>query len=168
MNKLDVAVSIRSPAWPAALPEAAAVCRRAARAALAASRAELGQGAKEVSIVLADDEMVRQLNRGYRDRDEVTNVLSFPALGDAPLADGAPLMLGDVAVAFETTRTEATAEDKPLAHHLAHLVVHGMLHLLGYRHDAPVEAETMEKLEAEVLAGLGLPDPYAPRPRAAS
>lgn len=118
--------------------------------------------------MLADDAMVRQLNRGYRDRDEVTNVLSFPALGDAPLADGAPLMLGDVAVAFETTRTEATAEDKPLAHHLAHLVVHGMLHLLGYRHDAPVEAETMEKLEAEVLAGLGLPDPYAPRPRAAS
>jgi len=173
-NKLDVAVSIRSGAWRTALPEAAALCRRAARAALAARRAELGPGAMEVSIVLADDDMVRGLNRSYRDRDEATNVLSFPALEGAALAspgprpDGAPVMLGDVAVAFETARTEALAEDKPLAHHLVHLVVHGVLHLLGYDHHDPVAAEIMEKLEAEVLAGLGVPDPYAPRPRAAS
>ncbi len=173
-NKLEVAVAIRSGAWRSSLPEAAAVCRRAARAALVASRSDLGPGSLEVSIVLANDELVRELNRGYRNLDEATNVLSFPAVVPAALAargrraDTVPALLGDVAVAFETARAEARAEHKPLRHHLAHLVVHGVLHLLGYDHASEVEAEVMESLETEVLAGLGIPDPYAPHPRAAS
>ncbi len=150
------------------------MCRRAARAALVASRADLGPGPLEVSIVLANDELVRELNRDYRNRDEATNVLSFPAAEPAAgtargrRADTVPALLGDVAVAFETARAEARAEHKPLRHHLAHLVVHGVLHLLGYDHASEVEAEVMESLETEVLAGLGIPDPYVPRPRAES
>ncbi len=150
------------------------MCRRAARAALVASRVDLGPGSLEVSILLANDELLRELNRGYRNRDEATNVLSFPAAEPAALAargrraDTVPAVLGDVAVAFETARAEARAEHKPLRHHLAHLVVHGVLHLLGYDHASEVEAEVMESLETEILAGLGIPDPYAPRPRAAS
>lgn len=127
----------------------------------------------ELAVVLADDRMLRRLNRRYRGVDAATNVLSFAA-ADAPgpgvgqaAPHGTPLELGDVVVALETVRGEAAAQNKPLAHHLSHLVVHGVLHLLGFDHQSEGEAAAMEALEARVLDGLGLPDPYAPRPLAA-
>jgi len=125
--------------------------------------------AAELSLVLGDDALVRGLNRLYRRKDAPTNVLSFPALTDAERArarkPGRPALLGDVVVAFETSRREAAALGKPLADHLAHLVVHGTLHLLGYDHALARDAARMERLEAAVLAGLGIADPYgAPRP----
>ena len=92
--------------------------------------------------------------------DAPTNVLSFPAAASAPPAPGAPLLLGDVVLAFETVAAEAAAQGKPLADHLAHLVVHGVLHLLGFDHEADAEAERMEALETRLLAGLGIADPY--------
>jgi probable rRNA maturation factor len=117
----------------------------------------------EISLVLADDAMVRDLNGRYRGQDKPTNVLSFATLDDeddiSP-ADG-PLMLGDVIVAFETTAREAASEGKSLAAHLSHLVVHGVLHLLGYDHQDDAEAEEMEAAERSILAGLGIADPYA-------
>ena len=174
-SQLDVAVSIRSQMWRTCLPEGAALCRRAAAAALTASGIDPGATGAEVSVVLADDGLVRRLNRDFRGQDKATNVLSFPTV-DGPIVDGAaarasgaaggdlPAVLGDVVVALQTVRREAAAQGKPLGHHLSHLVVHGVLHLVGYDHDSEGDAAIMEELETRVLAELGVPDPYAPRP----
>lgn len=110
----------------------------------------------EVSVVLSDDARVRALNRDWRDKDKPTNVLSFPGSDDLD----SPL-LGDVIVARETVEREAIDEGKPFEHHFAHLIVHGVLHLLGFDHLSDAEAAEMEALETEILAALGIPDPYA-------
>lgn len=116
----------------------------------------------EISVVLSDDEHVRELNKHHRGMDKPTNVLSFPA-ARAKAPAGAPRVLGDVVLAFETVQREAAEEDKRFEHHLSHLVVHGVLHLLGYDHEDDDEAEIMETREREILATLGIPDPYAER-----
>lgn len=120
----------------------------------------------EVSLVLADDALVRRLNRQWRRIDAPTDVLSFPADDDG-LATNAPWLLGDVILAFETVSRAAAEQGKPLADHLRHLVVHGVLHLLGYDHEKPAEAEEMEALETRALARLGVADPYAAERQAA-
>jgi probable rRNA maturation factor len=97
---------------------------------------------------------MRELNGRWRGRPEPTNVLSFPATGRTET-------LGDIAIAYQTTAREAEAEGKPFADHLAHLAVHGFLHLLGYDHQSDAEAAAMERLEAAILARLGIGDPYA-------
>jgi len=162
MNVVEIAVQVEFPVWVEALPEAEALCQRAALAALVA--VEMPARPLEVSLVLAGDAAVRALNRDWRGKDAPTNVLSFAALDDdnEPETAGAPLLLGDVVLAFETCVAEATAEGKPLADHLGHLVVHGMLHLLGFDHQDEADAEEMEGLETEILAGLGIADPYRP------
>ena len=156
----DIEVAVLDPAWNSDVPNAPDLCRRAAIAALAAVGRELG--AVEVSLALADDALVRRLNREYRGSDKATNVLSFPS----EMPGGAPRLLGDVVLARETVLTEARAQHKAGAEHLTHLVVHGCLHLLGYDHEADEEAAEMERLEVGVLAGLGLPNPYLERPDA--
>ena len=136
----------------------------------------------ELAIVLSDDEAVRALNRHWRRKDQPTNVLSFPAVrrpgglgakrcGEskkrnrtrrAVVPDG-PHCLGDIVIAYETAAREAKAEHKPLRHHVAHLAVHGFLHLVGYDHRADQEAAAMEGLEIAVLARIGIPNPYVAR-----
>jgi probable rRNA maturation factor len=111
----------------------------------------------EATILLTDDAEMRDLNRTWRGKDEPTNVLSFPA-GDTPVEDGA---LGDVAIAYETAKAEADQAGIPLSDHVSHLVVHGVLHLLGFDHLDDAEADKMEDLEREALASLGIADPYA-------
>lgn len=113
----------------------------------------------ELSLVFADDAQVRALNRDWRGKDEPTNVLSFPAM---PLPPGGelPPLLGDIVLAAETVRREAEAEGRPFESHLAHLVVHGLLHLLGHDHEEDGQAEIMEDVERRVLARLAIPDPY--------
>ena len=106
-------------------------------------------------VLLTDDAQVRDLNQRFRGQDKPTNVLSFPSRLN-PEAH-----LGDVALAFGVCVAEARAQAKPLAHHLQHLVAHGVLHLVGYDHETDAEALEMEGLERVVLAGLGIPDPYA-------
>jgi probable rRNA maturation factor len=117
--------------------------------------------------MLTDDAGIRTLNSNWRGVDKPTNVLSFPALQPTGPsgADDAPRMLGDIAIAYETTRKEADDEQKPFDHHLSHLAVHGFLHLIGYDHENDDDAEAMETLEQEILAQLGIPDPYADRER---
>ena len=146
-----VDVLVLDPAW-GPKPALSRLCRRAARAALAAARRS---GAP--CVVLADDARLRALNRRYRSKDKPTNVLSFAS--DA--GDGA---LGDVVLARETVRAEARAAGLRPEHHLAHLVVHGVLHLLGWDHVRAAEARAMEALEARALARLGIADPYARTP----
>ena len=143
-----VAVAALDKRWRSKLPGAVRLARRAAKAALAAA----ADGPSEVSLALSDDAAVRALNRDYRGKDKPTNVLSFES-GERPF-------LGDVVLALETVLAEAEAQGKPPADHFSHLVVHGVLHLLGHDHETKSGARRMENLEVSVLAGLGVPDPY--------
>ena len=160
---LEIAVDIASPEW-AALSDAEAIAERALAAAYGALDHGVDARPAEVSLVLADDTMVAALNRDYRGKDGPTNVLSFPQQdGEAPPAGvlpGMPDMLGDVVIAFGVTAAEARDQGIPLADHLSHLCVHGMLHLLGFDHIDADEADRMERLETDILGGLGVPDPY--------
>jgi probable rRNA maturation factor len=144
-------------------PEAEAVIHRAINAAAEIADADLGEA--ELAIMLTDDSGIRTLNSNWRGIDKATNVLSFPALQPtgAGAPSDAPRMLGDIAIAYETTRREADDEHKPFDHHLSHLAVHGFLHLIGYDHETDDDAEAMETLERDILAQLGIPDPYADR-----
>jgi probable rRNA maturation factor len=155
---LTVDVLTESPQWDAQ-PGAEATVRRAiAQAAAVEGSAD---PAAEVSVLLCDDAVIAALNARWRGRDEPTNVLSFPA---PPAADpAAPAHLGDIAIAWETVIREAQEQGRPVSGHLAHLTVHGFLHLLGYDHGTDDEAERMEQLERDILASLGIPDPYAVR-----
>lgn len=169
----DIALDIAEPCaqWRQRRPDIDALCAEAVRAALGSAPA-LPRGA-ELSLVLADDATVRELNRAWRGKDRPTNVLSFPAqelTPDGPPLDAppdapldAPWPLGDVVLACETVAGEAAAQGKDFADHLRHLVVHGVLHLLGHDHEEDAEAERMEALERRILAGLGVADPYAER-----
>ena len=142
-------VDVEAPAWTEALSGAEALARRAAEA-VGRSHA-LG----DVTILLTEDATVRDLNHRFRDQDHATNVLSFPA---APNPAG---HLGDIALAFGVCAAEAPAQRKSLGDHLSHLVVHGVLHLLGYDHQIDADAERMEALERDILAELGIANPYA-------
>ena len=155
--KPKIEITRTSPLWRA-LPGVEKLARRAIGASLAASGARILDGA-EVSVQLADDTQIQALNAQWRGLDKPTNVLSFPAAAP-PKIDAVP-MLGDIVVAFETAEREAAEEDKTLADHAAHLVVHGFLHLLGYDHQIAAEANQMEMLETHILAKLGIADPYA-------
>ena len=159
MSEIDVDIEVEDADWTQALPDAAALAETAARRAVEAA----GRHDGAVVVLLADDAAVQGLNARFRGQDKPTNVLSFPAPPDAPFL-GAPLMgarpLGDVILAFGVCAGEAAEQGKPLAHHLQHLVAHGVLHLLGYDHLTEGEAEVMEALERRILAGLGAPDPY--------
>jgi probable rRNA maturation factor len=134
------------------------LARRAIAAAFA--EADVGQVATELSLVFTNDAHIRSLNASWRNKDKATNVLSFPAF---PIKRGGPLppMLGDIILASETIAGEAELEGKPLEHHLTHLIIHGLLHLLGYDHKTDAEAEEMEAAERRALARLAISDPYA-------
>lgn len=152
-----IEIVTQSPFWKEQR-NAKALLRRAITEA--AAMVPTTQG--ELAIVLTDDAAIRALNRAWRCNDTATNVLSFPAEGPRA-APGTPRLLGDIVIAYETTEREARAEHKPFAHHLAHLAVHGFLHLAGYDHQADDEADAMEKLETLILARLAIPDPYIAR-----
>ncbi len=140
------------------------------RAATAASGVapELANPRLSTSVLFTTDAEVHTLNREWRDRDKPTNVLSFPMLERSELlelsAEGPPVMLGDLALAFETCAREAEEKGVSLADHAAHLIIHGMLHLAGFDHvDSDAQAEQMETLEIKALAQMGIADPYADR-----
>jgi probable rRNA maturation factor len=130
--------------------------RTVVRRAVAAAATDVSTGAAELAVVLTDDAAIRLLNRQWRGIDAATNVLSFPT----PDTDGGPPLLGDIVLAHETVAREARAQCKPFAHHVAHLAVHGFLHLVGYDHERDDEAETMEAAERRILRRLAIPDPY--------
>jgi probable rRNA maturation factor len=163
---IDITVTVEDNAWSQALTDAAARAEAAVEAAINAARADTTAGAPlpktavayEMGVVLTDDARIRKLNNEWRDQDKPTNVLAFESPDEPP--EGAPWQLGDVIVAFGTTAGEAEAAGLTLADHLVHLVVHGVLHLFGYDHILDEDAEEMEVLETQVLAGMGVADPY--------
>ncbi len=157
----EIEISLRDSAWSTALPDAAAVVRRAAAAALEAAPELRDQ--VELGVVLADDAFVRTLNRDYRGQDRATDVLSFP-VHELPHLDPPPgempLMLGDVVLARETVQRDSASTGIGLADRVSHLVVHGVFHLLGHDHDEPDAERRMRALESRTLLALGLSDPY--------
>ena len=160
----DIEVAVPASAWFEVCANAEAIASTAGRLALAAGLAARSRPANSrlvIGIRLTDDAEQRRLNHAYRGKDAPTNVLSF-ALGalDDPMPLGSSLLLGDVVLACETVRREAEEQGKPLADHLRHLVVHGVLHLLGFDHVSDPEAAAMEAREVEILARMGVPDPY--------
>ena len=145
-NPTRVDVVVLDPAWRKALPGVERLVRKAARAAT-------NNRKRSLTIVLADDRRVRALNARDRRKDKPTNVLSYPS--------GERAFLGDVVLARQTVWREAKSQGKTPADHVAHLVVHGALHLLGYDHEtSEADAERMEALERRILAKLGIADPY--------
>ena len=146
-------VIVESPQWDAACGAEATVRGALAEAAIATGKDFTN---RTLAVLLTDDASVRRLNAQWRGIDKPTNVLSFPP-GEQ---FGTVKSLGDIAIAYETTARQAAEEHKPFDHHLAHLAVHGFLHLLGYDHDTGSSAATMEQLERVILARLGVPDPY--------
>ncbi|MES2897015.1 rRNA maturation RNase YbeY [Phenylobacterium sp. LH3H17] len=144
-------LEIEDQAWLAAEPDAEALALAVTQATLA--YIDFTEGS--VTLLLTDDQSVRELNLRFRQKDSATNVLSFPA------PQNPERHLGDVALAYGVCAREAAEQGKPLGHHLQHLVAHGVLHLVGYDHETDAEAEQMEGLERVILAGLGVPDPYA-------
>ncbi len=153
---------VEDPRWEeAGIP---AVAERAARAALAGAGRD--PDLHEVGLLLCDDAKMAELNAGFRGKAAPTNVLSWPAFsGEVPVPPGepgeGPLFLGDIALGFETCLREADAAGIPLADHAAHLMVHGVLHLLGHDHAGDAEAEAMEAIETKVLASMGVANPYS-------
>jgi probable rRNA maturation factor len=155
---IDLDVMVEGGDW-GAIENAEALAQRAAEAATVVAGRD-GE-AVEVTVMLTDDTQLRELNRTWRGKDRATNVLSFPSPEPPGMtAASGPRHLGDIALAYETLVREAEEESKPLAHHFAHLVVHGVLHLLGYDHEVEAEAERMEELEVKALSSLGIADPY--------
>ena len=150
-------------AWPSP-PDWEALTTRAS-ASLGAVAPELANSRLSVSLLFTSDTEVHALNREWRGKDQPTNVLSFPMLERAEVLalgpDGPEEMLGDIALALETCTREAAEKDIPLEHHVAHLIVHGLLHLAGYDHaTSPEDARVMERLEINALATMGIADPY--------
>lgn len=146
---IELDLRIESDDWPAALPDLAPICQRALETA-----ATQKQVSGEVSLLLTDDAEIQTLNKDWRGKDRPTDVLSFPSDPlDRPF-------LGDIAVAYGVTAADALAGEKSLEQHLSHLLIHGLLHLLGHDHKDDTEAAEMEALEVAALASLGWPDPY--------
>lgn len=150
---MDLSLRISDSGWRREVKAPARLCRRAVRAAL--DEVE-GSGNGAIALLLTNDEEIAQLNEVWRGKAGPTNVLSFP--------DGEAHGGGDIVVALGTVLREANACGRSAGHHLSHLVVHGVLHLLGYRHDSDSEAAQMERQEAAALARIGVPDPYGRRP----
>jgi len=150
---VEVDIQAQSPLW-----DAQPLAERTVREAIAAAAATLSTARAELSIVLTDDAAMRTLNRTWRGIDKPTNVLSFPAS-----KSGRGMMLGDIVVAFETLQRECDEEGGRFLDHLAHLAVHGFLHLAGYDHQTDAQGEAMEALESKIMRALNMPDPYLAR-----
>jgi probable rRNA maturation factor len=157
-SALKIDVMVDGKRWKDGKKVKSVVRRAVARAAAATTRSTSGA---ELAIVLTDDSAIRALNRDWRGIDAATNVLSFPARNGSPEPH-----LGDIVLAYETIEREARGEHKPFAHHVAHLAVHGFLHLIGYDHERDEDAIEMEQAEREILRQLKIPDPYGREPAA--
>ena len=151
---MPLEIVIEDDGW-AALPNLEMVAGQAAAAAL-----PKGEQGKIITLLFSDDETMQDLNNEWRGLNKPTNVLSFPAPQDQPVPPGELPMLGDIVLGFGTCAREAEEVGKTLADHTCHLIVHGVLHLLGYDHESNKDAEVMEAAEIKILSTLGIENPY--------
>lgn len=163
MDSPEIAIAVEGGGWPpaAALKALAERAVAAAAAALDENGRPLPEAGAALSILFTDDAAMRSLNARWRGKDKPTNVLSFPAAPGARRGGGEPALLGDVALAAETVAREAAEAQLRLEDHVAHLIIHGFFHLLGYDHEVESQAEDMEALERAALSRIGIADPYA-------
>ena len=152
----SITIQVQSPLW-----EAEPAAEQTVRDAIAAAAATLSTADNEVSILLTDDKAIRLLNREWLGIDKPTNVLSFPAA--ATKASVRMPLFGDIVIAYETLKRECDDEGRIFLHHLAHLTVHGFLHLIGYDHQVEAQAEEMEGLESKIMTRMQMPDPHLAR-----
>src|SRR5471032_2070920 len=150
----SIDIQIASKLW-----NGQSLAEQVVRDAIVAAAAALSTTGGEVSVLLTDNTAIRALNRDWRGIDKSTNVLSFPA----PKIGGGNAMLGDIVIAYETLAQECADENRIFVHHLAHLTVHGFLHLIGYDHQNDAEADEMEGIETKIMASLKMSDPYLAR-----
>ena len=167
LSRLQTAVRIDCDSWQSTVPDLSKKCREAVHAAWTMGRTALDSAHPlagplsapiEVSVLFSSDAFIQKLNHRHLGKDSPTNVLSFP--GDDNAIGESEILLGDVILAWETVQSEAALAHKSLVDHATHMVIHGVLHLLGYDHDCEIEAEIMERLEVDSLALLGIPNPY--------
>jgi probable rRNA maturation factor len=154
---MTVSIVVDDSGWDA-IPDLEKLARRAANATLAAAYS--GPRPAALAILFTGDAAITEINRRWRGKAKPTNVLSFPAPAGLPVLQGESAPLGDIVLGFDTVAREAREQDKPLPHHATHLIVHGVLHLLGHDHETKAEAEKMEALECTILKQLGIADPY--------
>jgi len=163
-DNISILITIESDAWVSAWPDAKADIARAAWLCLERAMPELSTGQIEISVLLCDDAAIQDLNRNYRGKDKPTNVLSFPQSDIEDIRNYAagdpPVMLGDIIMAHETITREAQEQNKDLHDHIMHMIVHSILHLLGYDHTEEKDAEEMEKLEITILKTINIKNPY--------
>ena len=152
----QIDIQTHSPLW-----EAQPMAAQIVHDAVATAAFEISMISGEVSIVLADDSAIAKLNRDWRGVDKPTNVLSFPASGQK--AGAGARLLGDIVIAYQTLERECENENRLFLHHLAHLAIHGFLHLSGYDHETDAQADEMEALETRIMLRLNMPDPYLER-----
>jgi len=145
--------------WKQALPNIVFFAKKVARYTLRQVRRTLPNSS--LSIVLASDDFVRKLNKSYRNKNEYTNVLSFPTDDHVKIVQvNKEITLGDVIFSLKKIQNESEEQNKSFKNHFAHLIVHGVLHLLGYIHAYRKETEKMEKLERSILKNMGINNPY--------
>ena len=156
-----IEVTVEAKAWQTTVTDPIGLVRRAAAKALQEAAPPHLRHAR-ISVLLTDDAQIQVLNREWRGKDNPTDVLSFPAYDPSiPLPPGMEPELGDVAVAIETVTRDAAADGRPVDDHLSHMIVHGVLHLLGFDHETGEEdAVLMESTEARILSGFGIANPY--------
>ena len=160
MTAKGILVVVDDPGWR----EFRGLAPKLKRAAVAAAKTAGFRDSYSLTVLLSDNRRLKALNRRFRGKDKPTNVLSFPANDTGPRQEGSQPHLGDIVLAFETIEREAKSEHKPLTHHLAHLAVHGFLHLVGYDHERDKDAHRMEQAERDILRQLKIPDPYRVEP----
>ena len=163
-NKIsDIDVTISEPEWKASHLDVETIARAAMAHTIEMAKLpkQLRNRELEVSIVLANDDLIQVLNRTYRNMDKPTNVLSFAAIdADSPVPAGEPYPLGDIILSYQTLDREAKEQDKFFKDHFTHMIVHGTLHLLGYDHRTDDEANAMESLEIRILQKMNIQNPY--------
>lgn len=168
-SNVDISVMVMGGAWQDDVPQVASLVRKSCMLVLNESEIPDFTCQVELAVVLTDDAYMRDLNHTYRGKDKSTNVLSFPASANVldtlkqSIKYGFPLQLGDIVLAYETVAREAKEQGKSFREHFVHLLVHGCLHVLGFDHENPAQAEIMESLEVQLLARVGIENPYRDR-----
>ena len=155
-SPLHIDIRVESQLW-----DGQPLAEKTVRNSILAAAAVLSTAGGEVSIVLTDDSAITRLNRDWRGIDKPTNVLSFPASGQTDRQESR--LLGDIVIAYQTLERECETENRLFLHHLAHLAIHGFLHLSGYDHETDGQADEMEALESKIMSRLNMPDPYVER-----